>query len=136
MPDDSSPLPAGTPPHLRGAMLRYRCLLARGCGAEAALAELVAYLVVLRPGLPRVLAHEQAEAVAAAYGPVPQARVAGQGPGTQTHPPRGLLLVLASPARRQDREQITGGHQAQMREGARATTGDGGAAFTVERKPP
>jgi hypothetical protein len=89
MPDAPSPPPAGTPPHLRGATLRYRCLLARGCNAETAMAELVAYLVVLRPGLPRVLAYEQAEAVATACGPVPRA---------PAHPPRGLLVVLAQPA--------------------------------------
>jgi len=88
MPDLPSPPPAGTPPHLRGATARYRGLLARGCGAEAALAELVAYLVVLRPGLPRVLAQEQAEAIAAACG------------RTQPAPPRDLLVALAAPAER------------------------------------
>ena len=92
MPDAPSPPPAGTPPHLRGAMHRYRELRTHGCDAATALAELVAYLVVLRPGLPRVLAYEQAEAVAAAYGPVP-------GPRPPVHPPRGLLVVLAQPAR-------------------------------------
>jgi hypothetical protein len=94
MPDAPSPPPAGTPPHLRGAMQRYRELRSHGCDAETALAELVAYLVVLRPGLPRVLAHEQAEAVAAACGPVPPVQVARP----QAHPPRGLLVVLAQPA--------------------------------------
>jgi hypothetical protein len=111
MPDAPSPPPAGTPPHLRGAMHRYRELRTHGCDAATALAELVAYLVVLRPGLPRVLAYEQAEAVAAAYGPGPQAPVARPGPCTPTHPPRGLLLVLASPAQRQDLEQIAGGRK-------------------------
>jgi hypothetical protein len=49
-------------------MHRYRCLLASGCDAATALAELVAYLVVLRPGLPRVLAQDQAEAIVTACG--------------------------------------------------------------------
>jgi hypothetical protein len=76
-------------------MHRYRALRSHGCDAETALAELVAYLVVLRPGLPRVLAHEQAEAVVAACGPV----LPVQGPPPPTaHPPRGLLVVLAHPA--------------------------------------
>jgi hypothetical protein len=54
------------------------------------MAELVAYLVVLRPGLPRVLAMEQAEAIAATCGPVPRA---------PARPPHGLLVALATPAR-------------------------------------
>ena len=86
MPDAPPRPPAGPPPHLRGAMDRYRLLLARGCDAETALAELVAYLVVLRPGLPRVLAQDQAAAVIAACPPAPA-------------PPRRLLVALAAPAR-------------------------------------
>ena len=97
MPDASSPPPAGIPPHLRGATNRYRALRDGGCDAATALAELVAYLVVLRPGLPRVLAHEQAEAVAAACGP--QAKPA---PRPEAHPPRGLLVLLSQPARPED----------------------------------
>jgi hypothetical protein len=83
-------------------MRRYHCLLARGCDTETAMAELVAYLVVLRPGLPRVLAYEQAEAVAAACSAAPQAPAAGPDPGAPAHPPRGLLVALASPARCED----------------------------------
>ena len=53
MPDAPLPPPGGPSPefapHLCGAARRYRRLLASGCDAEAALAELVAYLVVLRP---------------------------------------------------------------------------------------
>jgi hypothetical protein len=78
-------------------MQRYRELRSHGCDPETALAELVAYLVVLRPGLPRVLAHEQAEAVAATCGPV-QVQPA-QVPAPPAHPPRGLLVLLAQPAR-------------------------------------
>lgn len=100
MPDAPSPPPAGIPPHLRGAMQRYRELRSHGCDPETALAELVAYLVVLRPGLPRVLAHEQAEAVAATCGPVPPMQVQpAQVPAPPAHPPRGLLVLLAQPAR-------------------------------------
>jgi hypothetical protein len=90
-----APLPPGSgalpevPPHLRGAACRYRQLLARGRDAESAFAELVAHLVILRPGLPRVLAQEQAEAVVAALGPAARAAPA---------PPRRLLLALAQPA--------------------------------------
>lgn len=95
MPDAPSPPPAGIPPHLRGAMDRCRALRARGCDAATVQAELVAYLVVLRPGLPRVLAHEQAEAVAAACGPaLPPAP-----PRPPATPPRALLAALARPAR-------------------------------------
>lgn len=83
-----APAPPEAPPHLRSAARRYRCLLTRGCPAEAALAELVAYLVVLRPGLPRVLAQEQAEAVVALAGSVPRA---------PAQPPPGLLAALARP---------------------------------------
>jgi hypothetical protein len=75
-------------------MHRYRELCSHGCDQATALAELVAYLVVLRPGLPRVLAYEQAEAVAATCGPVPPVQV--QRP--PAHPPRGLLVLLAQPA--------------------------------------
>ena len=99
MPDAPSPPPAGTPPHLRGAMQRYRALRSHGCDPETALAELVAYLVVLRPGLPRVLAHEQAEAVAAACGPLPAQVPPAPAARPAAHPPRGLLVVLAQPAR-------------------------------------
>ncbi|TDH59541.1 hypothetical protein E2C06_26805 [Dankookia rubra] len=100
MPDAPSPPPAGIPPHLRGAVSRYRALRAGGCDAATALAELVAYLVVLRPGLPRVLAHEQAEAVAAACGPVQPAMQPLCPPAERpAHPPHGLLVVLARPAR-------------------------------------
>lgn len=90
MPDDPSPPVAGTSPHLRGAIDRCRMLRARGCDAAALRAELVAYLVVLRPGLPRVLAHEQAEAVIAACDPA--------SPPGPAHPPRVLLAALARPA--------------------------------------
>lgn len=78
------------------------------------MAELVAYLVVLRPGLPRVLAYEQAEAVAAACAPAPcdptpyaltqhtpAQHTLTQHTPTQhpaAHPPRGLLVALARPA--------------------------------------
>ncbi|MDO9708026.1 hypothetical protein [Paracraurococcus lichenis] len=84
-----APPPPEAPPHLRSAVHRYRSLLARGCPAEAALADLVAYLTVLRPGLPRVLAQEQADAVVA---------LAGAGRRTPAHPPRGLLEALSRPA--------------------------------------
>lgn len=84
-------LPPEAPPHLRGAARRYRCLLERGCPAEAALADLVAYLVVLRPGLPRVLAQEQAEAIAV---------MVAEGPRAPAQPPRLLLATLARPAQR------------------------------------
>jgi hypothetical protein len=91
MPDAPLPAPRGSSPelapHLRSAARRYRCLLARGCDAEAAMAELVAYLVVLRPGLPRVLAQEQAAMIAAAV------------PDRPARPGRALLLALAAPAR-------------------------------------
>ncbi|RAI59963.1 hypothetical protein DOO78_06895 [Roseicella frigidaeris] len=93
MADAPSPPPPGAlpevPPHLQGAACRYRRLLARGRDPDSAFAELVAHLVVLRPGLPRVLAQEQAEAVVAALGPA-----AGAAP----RPPRRLLLALARPA--------------------------------------
>ena len=96
MPDVSLSPSAATPPeaapHWRGAARRYRCLLARGCDPQAAMAELVAYLVVLRPGLPRVLAQEQAEAIAAASGAAPRA---------PARPPRRLLEALAVPAQRE-----------------------------------
>ncbi len=86
MPEAPSPPPAVPPPHLRGGMHRYRCLLASGCDAATALAELVAYLVVLRPGLPRVLAQDQAEAIVTACG------------RAQPAAPRELLVALAAPA--------------------------------------
>jgi hypothetical protein len=91
---DDMTLPPGTPPHLRSAAQRYRCLLARGLDRPAALCDLVAYLVVLRPGLPRVLAQEQAETVAAWADPgAPRAAAA---------PPRRLLVALAAAERPDD----------------------------------
>lgn len=62
MPDT---LPTPVCPALHGAARRYRDRLLGGLAEPEARAELVAYLVVLRPGLPRVLAVELAEAIAA-----------------------------------------------------------------------
>ncbi|WP_200306919.1 hypothetical protein, partial [Paracraurococcus ruber] len=84
MPDAAPPPRPGTPAlPFRGAEHRYRCLMAQGCDEATAMAELVAYLVVLRPGLPRVLAQDQAAAIAAGY------RAAQRPPAP---PPQPLLV--------------------------------------------
>jgi hypothetical protein len=93
MPDAPSQPAAGTLldccPQARSAARRYGSLLAKGYAPGDALADMVAYLVVLRPGLPRVLAHEQAEAIVAALRALPCAT---------PHPPQALLIELATPA--------------------------------------
>ncbi|TCZ61080.1 hypothetical protein [Roseicella aquatilis] len=65
-----------TGPEVQRAAHRLRRALARSCPPESALLDLQAYLVALRPGLPRVLAREQAEAILAAIGGPPPASAA------------------------------------------------------------
>ncbi|MBV1796581.1 hypothetical protein [Siccirubricoccus sp. G192] len=79
-------------PHARAAALRFRRALAQGHSCGEALEGIRAYLVVLRPGLPLVLAQEQAEAIAAAV---------GQSPAPE-RPPLDLLLTLAAPTQPDD----------------------------------
>jgi hypothetical protein len=79
-------------PHARAAALWFRRTLAQGRPYGEALESIRACLVVLRPGLPMVLAQEQAEAIAA---------VVGQSPPPQ-RPPLDLLLALAAPSQPDD----------------------------------
>jgi hypothetical protein len=58
-------------PHARAAAQRLRRALARGQPHGKALEDLRAYLILARPGLPAVLAQEQAAATAAAIGHPP-----------------------------------------------------------------
>jgi hypothetical protein len=74
-------------PHARAAAHRFRRALAQGRPYGEALESIRAYLIILRPGLPMVLAQEQAEAIAAAIG---QASLLQR-------PPLDLLLDLATP---------------------------------------